>query len=229
MVTNIEVNGVKCDCVRKDGSAKIVYVLYPAIEPIDKGWLERMAAENGFSLVLVYIPSAGWNDMLTPWPEPGETPDSPPFGGNAADTFKLLQSDLLPAAEEALGLKGDLERVLVGVSLSGLFALWQWLRHDTFKSIASLSGSFWYEGFMEWFDRQVIPLKTGKAFFLLGDKEPDAWIKAYRSVGVNTKAIVERLHFAGITAELEWVPGNHFADPLGRLERALAEFRGERC
>ncbi|MDE6638872.1 MAG: hypothetical protein K2K32_11640 [Muribaculaceae bacterium] len=41
--------------------------------------------------------------------------------------------------------------------MSGLFALWQWMVCDTFRNIASLSGSFWYEGFMEWMKSRTIP------------------------------------------------------------------------
>lgn len=48
---------------------------------------------------------------------------------------------------------------MAGVSLSGLFALWQWLMNDTFRNIISLSGSFWYAGF-ELDDAHLLQLRS---------------------------------------------------------------------
>lgn len=171
---------------------------------------------------MVYVPIDKWNDYLTPWPEPGETPDAESFAGEGAKFLKTLQDDIIPQSEKLLGMNHITERNLVGVSLGGLFTFWQWLLSSTFRSIASLSGSFWYMGFMEWFDKQNIPHKQGKAYFLLGTEEPKAYIKAYRSVGVNTENIVDVLKKTGIDTTFDWVPGNHFANPLQRAEKALA-------
>lgn len=77
-------------------------------------------------------------------------------------------------------------------------------------------------GFIDWFSKQTIPHKQGKAFFLLGTEEPKSHIKAYRSVGVNTEKIVTDLKKAGIDTTFEWVPGNHFANPMERAERAFS-------
>ena len=208
------------------GSGKVAYMLYPAIVPLSNDWVREMSEKYGVSIVVVYIPADGWNDMLTPWAEPGETPGAPPFAGKAAETLKTLVEEVVPSAETALGVTKIQERAMIGVSLSGLFTLWEWLQCDTFHSIACLSGSFWYPGFIEWFERQAIPSKDGKAFFLLGIKEPKAWIKAYRSVGVNTEEIVGRLKSSGISTTFEWVPGNHTSNPLQRAEAALKALFG---
>ena len=138
----------------------------------------------------------------------------------------MLEDNVLPAAEKAAGLMQPPERLLVGVSLSGLFTLWDWMQSSVFRSIGCLSGSFWYAGFLDWFEKTAVPGKDGKAYFLLGRQEPHAHIKAYRTVGVNTETIVERLKAAGVNAEFEWVAGNHFADSLGRAEKALEGLLG---
>lgn len=224
MIKEIEIGTLKCLCVpNENNGGKVVYMIYPALVPFENSWLEMMVTKHHFPIVVIYIPADGWNDMLTPWPEPGETPDSPPFAGKAEETLKLIQQKVIPEAEKTLGIEKVSERNLIGVSLSGLFTLWQWLKSDTFSSIASLSGSFWYPGFMEWFEK-IVPEKSGKAFFLLGVKEPKAWIKAYRSVGENTEAVVKKLQSYGIPVEFKWVPGDHFADPTGRAELALNFF-----
>lgn len=203
-------------------SRKAVYMIYPLIEGISSSWLEDMSATHGVSLVMVYVPADRWNDYLTPWPEPGEAPGCPPFGGEAANFLDVLKTQVIPASEKAIGITDIAERHLIGVSLSGLFALWQWMTDSTFSSIACLSGSFWYAGFMDWFNSQPVPAKEGKAYFLLGRQEPNAKTKAYQSVGVNTEAVVARLKAAGINVTFNWVPGDHFANPLSRAARALA-------
>lgn len=221
MVKELKIENLKCVCIPNEGAGKVVYMIYPEIVPFPDKWLEECSVKYEASIVMVYIPASGWNNMLTPWPEPGETPDSPPFGGEAAKTLALLKDKVIPAAEDALNLKGGEERELLGVSLSGLFTLWQWMQCDLFDSVACLSGSFWYPGFIDWFNAQPVPDKKGSAFFLLGVKEPKAWIKEYRSVGENTEKIVERLESSGISTIFQWVPGDHFADPSGRAESGL--------
>lgn len=227
MISEIKVENIKCECVPYEKSDRVVYMIYPALVPFSHEWLHATSEKFGVSIVAVYIPADGWNDMLTPWAEPGETKDAPPFGGKSAETLKYLQEKIVPSAEKTLGKEKISERDLVGVSLSGLFTLWQWLGCSTFDSIGCISGSFWYPGFMDWFDQQTLPDKKGKAVFLLGDKEPKAWIKAYRSVGVNTEAIVEKLRKARIDVSFTWVPGNHFADPVGRASLAVSSLMSQ--
>ncbi|MCH5225796.1 MAG: hypothetical protein J1D77_07325 [Muribaculaceae bacterium] len=222
MSTKIKVKGFECVVAPYPGSSIITYLIYPALEQLESKWLERMAEVHKENVAMVYVPAEEWNDALTPWPEPGEAKGCPPFAGKAPEFLKLLQEEIIPEVEKTCGLSGNFTRNLIGVSLSGLFTLWQWLLNDTFDSIACLSGSFWYVGFLEWFEKQAIPQKTGQAYFLLGVEEPHSNVKAFQCVGVNTEAIVERLKNSGIKVEFEWVPGNHFSRPVHRAEKALA-------
>ena len=223
MIKELQTGDLKCVCATQNNKNKVVYMIYPEIVPFKNEWLEDMASKYNTNLAVIYIPSDEWNDMLTPWPEPGETPDSPPFAGDAAKTLLQLQKVVIPSVEKTLDLPNNVTRNLIGVSLSGLFTLWQWLQSSIFSSVASLSGSFWYPGFIDWFEGQSIPQKSGMAYFLLGVKEPKAWIKEYRSVGINTEKIVSGLKSAGIATEFSWVPGDHFTDPLERAELALSK------
>ena len=225
MIKNLNIGALKCECVRNDKSDVVTYMIYPAVVSFDQGWIERMSTEYGVSIVMVYVPSDDWNNFLTPWPEPGEEKGFPPFAGQASEFLKTIQEKVIPEADEVLGLSQP-QRDLIGVSLSGLFTLWEWMICDTFHNIGSLSGSFWYSGFIDWFKSQTVPPKKGKAFFLLGKEEPKANIKAYRSVGVNTEAVVERLKESGIMTIFDWVPGNHFANPVPRAELAFKSLYG---
>lgn len=222
MIQTLRIADLKCDVAAGKPSSPALYMIYPAIVPLPESWLEDVAQQYGVSVAAVYVPADEWNNYLTPWAEPGETPQSPPFGGKAMEFKKLLESRVIPEVEKSIGCTGAPERYLLGVSLSGLFTLWDWMQSDLFGSIACLSGSFWYEGFMDWFDSVPVPRKRGSAHFLLGLQEPHAHIKAYRPVGVNTEAVVKRLKEAGIPVSFDWVPGNHFADPLGRASLAVS-------
>lgn len=222
MIKEIEIEGFNCTCVNNDDALQVNYMIYPQVNPFTDEWLESQALKNSCSIVVVYVPLSKWNDCLTPWPAPGETPKAEPFAGAGREFLEILQQKIIPEAEVALGIQDNSDRNLVGVSLGGLFTLWQWMLCDTFKSIACLSGSFWYEGFIDWFDKQSVPQKNGRAYFFLGTEEPKAHIKAYRTVGVNTETVVSRLKDAGIDTTLDWVAGNHFANPLQRAEKALA-------
>ena len=221
MIHNIEISNFQCDCVPFETSNRIVYLIYPELAEFNGEWLEKMSEIYKISVVAVYVPADQWNDALTPWPEPGEAKGCPPFAGKSKEFLNLLKSKILPLAEKTLGNINIEERNLIGVSLSGLFTLWQWMLCDTFRSIGCLSGSFWFNGFIDWFDKQPVPHKTGKAFFLLGEEEPHAHVKAFQSVGVNTETIMEKLKESGIKVTFEWVSGNHFSRPVHRAEKAF--------
>ena len=222
MIHKIKFDDINCDIVCNEASDKVAYMIYPGIEALPSEWIEQTSVTFTVSIVVVYIPADQWNNYLTPWAAPGETANSDPFLGKAPDFLKRLKTEIIPSIENSTGkIRRPSERDLIGVSLSGLFTLWQWMNDSTFSSIASLSGSFWFPGFLDWFDRQEIPQKNGRAFFLLGKKEPHAWLKEYRTVGQNTEAIVQRLKRAGIQTEFTWVPGDHFADSLSRAHLAF--------
>lgn len=221
MVKKIQIDSYTCDAVVNTTTSKVAYLIYPQVNCFTADWLEGMSSKCGVSIVVVYVPINRWNDDLTPWPEPPEAKGFQPFAGNAAQFYNELTTKIIPEAEKALGLTKVAGRDLIGVSLAGLFTLWQWAQFDTFTSIACLSGSFWYDGFMSWFENREILAKKGKAYFLLGTAEPKARIKEYQPVGVNTEAIVNRLKSVGTECQFDWVPGNHFSNPKPRAEKAL--------
>lgn len=224
----INIENLKCVCMPYGGSKRVVYMIYPSVSVFTEDWLREQAEKCSCSIVMVYVGFNDWDNLLTPWPAPGVPKSSAPFKGEATEFNNLLTERIIPEAEKALGISEIDERDMIGVSLGGLFTLWQWMQFDTFCSIGCLSGSFWYDGFLDWFEDRRVPQKPGKAFFLLGTDEPKASVKAFRIVGDNTEAIVDRLKSAGIHVEFEWVSGDHFANPLQRAEKALSDLTGEK-
>ncbi len=217
MNKKIVIDGLQCLCSTSERKDRIAYILYPM--DILSNWIED-AAEK-FDTNIVVITGMDWQNVFSPWPAPGVPKGTEDFKGESPEFLKKLQERVVPEIEDQLGIDENPERSLVGVSMSGLFALWQWMVCDTFTNIASLSGSFWYEGFLNWMKSISIPAKTGKGFFLLGDRETKSKVKAFNSVGENTEEILSLLKAAGIEVEFQSVPGDHYSDAIPRLNKAF--------
>lgn len=198
-------------------ASRICYILYPF--DILHDWIEGAAGKYGVSIAVVT--GIDWDNALTPWKAKGVPAGTPDFAGNAPLFLKLLKEEVMPQTERRLGIEPDAERTLAGDSLSGLFTLWQWLGCDLFDNIISLSGSFWYEGFVKWVKSVSIPPKKGRACFLLGNREVQAKVPQFRSVQTDTVEVVRYLATHGIRDFFELVPGNHYQYPIPRLERAF--------
>lgn len=218
MIQNYEIDGLQCLCNTIDNKKKIAYILYPM--DILSDWIAT--ASEKYVTNIVVITGMDWQNVFSPWPAPGVPKGDEDFKGESPKFLKELQEKVIPKIETALGIDADVDRSLIGVSMSGLFALWQWMVCDTFNNIASLSGSFWYEGFMEWMKSIKISTKSGKGYFLLGDKESKSKVKAFNSVEENTKEILNLLRNAGIDVEFQSVPGDHYSDAIPRLDKAFS-------
>lgn len=217
---------IKCRCYKADND-RVVYLLYP-MESAEE-WLAQAAGY--FRLNIVAVSGMDWDNDMTPWPAPGVPAGSEDFKGEAPGFLKLLQEEVIPRAETVLGFRdgkpgGEGERRmvrdLIGVSLSGLFALWEWAVCDTFRNLAVLSGSFWYKSFPEWFSEHCPEKKEGEAYLLLGNRESDSPVPEFRKVGRATAEVVDILRSRGIKVEFESVPGNHYQYQLERLTKALS-------
>ncbi len=217
MTQKIEIDNLQCLCASNGVNNKIAYILYPMDMLGD--WIEP--ASKSYGTTIVVITGMDWQNVFSPWPAKGVPKGTEDFAGESPEFLKLLQQKVIPQIESTLGISEDAERTLVGVSMSGLFALWQWMICDTFTNIASLSGSFWYEGFLEWIKGLTIPAKQGKAFFLLGVQEAKSKVKEFDTVAQNTQEIISLLDKAGIKTMFESVPGNHYSDPIPRLNKAF--------
>ncbi len=187
-------------------------------EDLDVG-LKELTGKYGVSIVV--IPGANWNDDLTPWPAEGVFKKAKPFGGQATSFLDKLTNEIIPKIEKTLGMV-DPERTIMGVSLSGLFAVWAGINTDTFTNIISISGSLWYDGFTEWMKEQTPSPQLKKVCMLLGEKEKNAKDKRMATVEERTLAAAMMLKSNSQASVLfELVEGTHFSPILPRLERAF--------
>ena len=204
----------------KQSSNKICYMILPeGIKGDLCDGLKELSEKHGISIVV--IEDVNWNDDLTPWPAVGVFKKAKPFGGKAAAFLDKLTHEIIPEAERDMGIE-DAERTLLGVSLSGLFAVWSAFNTDAFTNIISLSGSLWYDGFVEWMKEKTPSPQLKKVCMLLGEKEKNAKEKRMATVEERTLAasdILKAKSQATVTCEL--VEGTHFSPILPRMERAM--------
>ena len=123
----------------KQNTNKICYMVLPqGIKEDMTSGLGMLSEKYGVSIVV--IGDANWNDDLTPWPAEGVFRKAKPFGGHAAGFLDKLTREIIPATEKNMALEGAVERTILGVSLSGLFAVWSAFNTDAFTNIISISG-----------------------------------------------------------------------------------------
>ena len=181
--------------------------------------LERLGKKYGASIVV--INNVNWNDDLTPWPAEGVFKKAKPFGGQAASFLDNLTHEIIPEAEKHLGIEKP-ERAILGVSLSGLFAVWSAFNTDAFTNIISISGSLWYDGFVDWMKHNTPSPEIRKVCMLLGEKEKFAKEKRMATVEECTRVIADILkEKTQATISFELVEGTHFSPIMPRLERAF--------
>ena len=204
----------------KQSSNKICYMILPEgiRKDLDDG-LKRLSEKYGVSIVV--IEDVNWNDDLTPWLAEGVFKKAKPFGGKATSFLNRLTDEISPETEKDIGVE-HAERTLLGVSLSGLFAVWSAFNTDLFSNIISISGSLWYDGFVAWMKEQTPSPQLEKVCMLLGEKEKNAKEKRMATVEERTQnaanILKEKTH-ASITFEL--VEGTHFSPIMPRMERAF--------
>ena len=181
--------------------------------------LKELSEKYGVSIVV--IEDVNWNDDMTPWAAEGVFKKAKPFGGRGTSFLDKLTNEIIPKTEKNLGVE-DAERTIMGVSLSGLFALWTCFNTNSFTNIISISGSLWYDGFVEWMEKHTPSQQIKKVCMLLGEKEKNAKDKRMATIEERTLAAARILKTNSQAAVIfELVDGTHFSPILPRLERAF--------
>mgnify|MGYP006874631481 FL=1 len=197
-------------------SDRICYVILPEkLKESEHQWLEEIAER--YLATFVVISGVNWEEDLTPWKAPGLK--SGEFTGKANYFLEMLKGDLFFNLEISLKIRKP-RRSLVGVSLSGLFAVWSTGCMPLFEAVGSVSGSLWYDGFLEWMKSQE-EFHSERYYFSLGDKEKDGKNKRLASVEEATLEAVDLLKSVGKEVIFEYNEGNHFGPLIERIEKAI--------
>lgn len=209
MTLRKECGGLTCRCAFVD-STDVCYILLP--KPLDdEHALDEWARRYHYNVV--EVSGMDWNDDLTPWPAKG-------FAGHGSTFLDALRHELLPTIEGMAGLTVG-RRMLMGVSLSGLFATWAWSQCEDFYYIASISGSFWYDNVAEWLASRETLRQDGCAYFSLGAKERRCSQGRFRTVGERTDKVATTLASAGVATMSQETEGDHFSAMQPRIEKAF--------
>ena len=158
-----------------------------------------------------------WNRELSPW-EAAPVFGKDGFGDGAAYTLKTLEKEFIPQVRKRYG-REEMPVILCGYSLAGLFALWSSCQTDSFRSIAAVSPSVWFPGWIEYL--KVNPVNTDYVYLSLGDREEKTKNKVMATVGSYIRETEDILKERGIGCLFEWNEGNHFNDPEGRCARGI--------
>ena len=199
-------------------SDDVCYMLLPErMKEADMNWLEEVVQK--YPVNIVAISGMKWNDDLTPWKAPALNPKEEDFKGKAKNFLSSLLSDLFINTEQSLRLNHP-KRHLIGISLSGLFSLWASTETNKFNSVASISGSLWFDGFVEWFKEQE--LLADRYFLSLGDKEVKAKNERLASIGTCTESILQIIQDKSKEVTFISDEGNHFEFFKERIEKAIS-------
>lgn len=177
---------------------------------------------DGLNVVFVAVDKVNWDRELSPWPAPKAFRGGDDFAGGADNYLQELTGSIVPAVEGALGFLPPY-RVIEGYSLAGLFALYALYRTDIFSRAASVSGSMWYDGFLD-FMRENRPLRLPeRIYFSLGDHEKVTKNQRLATVEDYT-AEAEKImqsYSNSVKTVFELNPGNHFVDVSERVAKGL--------
>lgn len=169
---------------------------------------------------LVAISGLNWNHDMSPWPVPPISGNDASCTGGADDYLRLLCEKIIPEAES--GLPGTiLWRGLAGYSLAGLFALYSAYQTDLFSRIASMSGSLWFPGFLEYALSNEMQAGLDCLYLSLGDRECRTRNPYLKSVQKHTEKIAAFYQGKGIDTAFQMNPGNHFQDAVRRTASGI--------
>lgn len=191
-------------------------VLYCCFSADEVGELYKKPALKGLSVVSV--DGIDWNRDMSPWPAAGVFREGGDFTGGADAFLDKLASYIIPAAEGRLPSPPDC-RAVAGYSLGGLFAVYAGFRTELFTRAASMSGSLWYDGWLDYIREQ--PCHLERAYFSVGAREKNTRNRRMAAVESATRETATYLAERGLETVFELNPGNHFVDVGARIARGV--------
>lgn len=197
-------------------SCSIIYILLPHRLPEeDLAAIEELSAR--FETNIIAISEMDWNTDLTPWKAPAVKEGE--FGGLANQFADRMKEDLFFNIENALQIR-KAQRYLMGLSLAGLFTVWCAVKKSFFEGAAAISGSFWYDGFTDWLQKQE-DLKCVRYFISIGEKEKETKVRRFANIEEDTMKVVETLMAKGAEVTFEMTYGGHNSPVIPRIEKAV--------
>ena len=167
---------------------------------------------------LITLDQTDWNRDFSPWPAPAVFRDAD-FSGGAPAFLDALVNEVIPTVEQLTG--HPRQRILAGYSLAGLFAIWAAMQTNLFIGAASMSGSIWFDGFVDYAKAHMANFHAKTIYLSVGDKEHATRNPRMRTVEAATHTLHAMLTEAGHITTFELNPGNHFTDIPTRITTGI--------
>ena len=214
MMTSRTYHSLHLDIVSFDSSS-IIYILLPHRLPAEElTAIEELSTR--FETNIVAISEMDWNNDMTPWKAPAVKEGE--FGGRASQFLDRLKGDIFFNLESSLQIRNP-KRYLIGLSLAGLFSVWAGIMKPLFEGVASISGSFWYDGFAEWILKQE-DLNCVRFYISMGEKAKETKVKRFANIEEDTMKVVETLMRKGAEVAFEVTEGGHNSPVVPRIEKS---------
>ena len=156
---------------------------------------------------------------MTPWKYSGSGARGMEATGGGKEYAESFQREIMEKAESLFGFHVT-GRGIAGYSLGGIEALYMAsINHDfgNFEFAGSVSGSFWYEGAVQYFGGHDLP-GVHKAYVSIGSKETGKAGTERAMVRANTEEVVRILQ-RSIDVTYEINSGGHFSNIPERMEK----------
>ncbi len=177
------------------------------------------------AFILIGIESKNWNRDFSPWSAPALTKNSEDFSGCAYEYLNTLTKSIKPFIDAHYKTKTEPENtILIGYSLGGLATLYSLYLFGIFGKIGSLSGSLWYDRWIEFISSNSPINAAAKVYLSLGKSEERSRNQRMAKVGDCTQKTFSILSKQLISTEniiLEWNNGGHFTEVSQRFSKAL--------
>lgn len=224
MTKSIQIGDYFCQLYGKEMPKKIIFwfVNEQRLEIGEKVYHKVRNEQQTIPFVLVAVRISDWNRELSPWSAPAAL-GTEAFSGEGNILQKWLVNQGISGILKELDLKKqDVELLIGGYSLAGLFALWTFCETGIFDGVASCSGSFWYPGWME-YAKTHIPKMGSRIYLSLGKKEEKVRNITLSLIGDCTRELYHLYREAKEVQEivLEWNNGNHFAETEERMAKGF--------
>jgi predicted alpha/beta superfamily hydrolase len=163
---------------------------------------ELMAGGKLAQIIFVGIAAEQRLDDYTPWPAAALAAGYRDFGGKGDQYLAFVVNEVKPYIDRKYRTSTSPEHTgIIGASLGGLISLYAlYLYPDIFGKFGSISGSFWYEGFIEFMKENRLLNKKSRIYMDVGSREGAGKNNIQREMLIRTGEVYNQLLEQGLPA-----------------------------
>lgn len=187
--------------------------------------LEPRFVSDCREFLLLNITPRDWKNDYSPWSAPPVMGGEGSFGGGAPAYLSRLTDKVKPYLDSNYRTMPDpAGTAMIGYSLGGLTALYSLYVTGSFGKIGCISGSLWFNRWMEYMNSHAPLNRDAKVYLSLGNGESRSRNQTLARVADCTSEAAEILSRGLNSPEnriLEWNHGGHFTGIPQRCRKAI--------